>query len=82
MYCQGVANSVASICLTNVRKEIEKKNLNAQILLFVHDQMDVLVETSQGADVKTLLAQSIEQDKKPFDVPLHGEHKSGKSIPA
>jgi len=82
MYCQGVANSVASICLTNVRKEIEKKNLNAQILLFVHDQMDVLVEISQGADVKALLAQSIEQDKKPFDVPLHGEHKSGKSIPA
>lgn len=73
MYCQGVAATVASLCLTEIREEIESRDLDAQILLFVHDQIDVMVHKRHSRQVKELLVKCVESSKAPFDIPLSGK---------
>ncbi len=73
LYCQGVAATVACMCLTQVRNEIESKNIDAQILLFVHDQIDVMVNEKNSEQMKELLNECVESMKYPFDIPLSGD---------
>lgn len=75
LYCQGVAATVASICLTQVREEIEKQNLDAQILLFVHDQIDVMVRKEQSQQMQNILISAIQSPKPPFDIQVTGSLK-------
>lgn len=73
MYCQGVAASVASMCLTQLRNDIESKDIDAQILLFVHDQIDVMVNEKDSSQMKEMLINCVESSKAPFDIPLSGK---------
>lgn len=73
MYCQGVAASVASMCLTQLRTEIESNGIDAQILLFVHDQIDVMVNKNDAAQMQKMLNSCVRSPKQPFSIPLSGK---------
>lgn len=73
LYCQGFANSLAMQVLTQIRETLERENIDARILLFIHDQVDVLVAEKDLLKVQTLLKASVESEKLPFDVKLSGK---------
>lgn len=73
LYCQGFANSLAIQALTTIRERIEQESLDARILLFIHDQVDVLTSEKDLHRVEQILEQGIKQPKLPFDVPLSGK---------
>lgn len=73
LYCQGYANSLAMQALTYIREAIERENLDARILLFIHDQVDVLVAEKDIDRVNAILREGVESPKYPFDVKLSGK---------
>jgi DNA polymerase I-like protein with 3'-5' exonuclease and polymerase domains len=79
MYCQGIASTIAKICLTETRQGIETTR-TAVIHLFVHDQMIVSSHESESSVVGSILTRSIgdTESKKPFDIKFRGSLKSGK----
>ncbi len=75
LYCQGVANSLAIQALTFVREEIARRKLDARILIFVHDQIDVLTAAEGVDQVKSILEEALRRPMPPFDIPLSGTVK-------
>jgi hypothetical protein len=79
MYCQGVAATIAKICLTETRREVELTRTGV-IHLFVHDQMVVSSHKDESEVVGQGMKQAVEDtiSKAPFDIPFRGTLKTGK----
>lgn len=73
LYCQGFANSLATQALTAIRESIEQKELDARILLFIHDQVDVLVADKDVIQMEQVLDEGVKCPKPPFNVLLSGK---------
>jgi hypothetical protein len=79
MYCQGIATSVAKICLTHVRERIEKELPEARIVFFIHDEIVLQVpnEPTKLTLAEEILQDSVENEeiKLPFDLSFTGKFK-------
>ena len=60
LYCQGVANSVATMALSELRDNlVSSKGIEAKLLLFIHDEIVVEAKTGDTAEVVKMMASAI-----------------------
>ena len=69
---QGTAADIMKIAMIKVKKEIEKRNLKAKIVLQVHDEMMVEAPTSEKDEIQEIMKECMESATK-LKVPLIAE---------
>lgn len=75
-FCQGIATTVAKRCLTEIRTRLEKETRTARLLLFIHDQVDVVCSNEEVPIVQKILQESISIPLPPLSVRFSGEYKN------
>ena len=69
---QGTAADIMKIAMINVLRKLEEKNLNAKIVLQVHDEMMIEAPKEEATEVKQILKQCMESAAT-LKVPLIAE---------
>ena len=69
---QGTAADIMKIAMIKVKKEIEKRNLKAKIVLQVHDEMMVEAPTGEKGEIQEIMKECMESATK-LKVPLIAE---------
>ena len=69
---QGTAADIMKIAMINVYNELEKENIDAKIILQVHDELILEVKKEEAEKAKKILKNSMESAMK-LDVPLKVE---------
>ncbi|MBT4792036.1 MAG: hypothetical protein HON90_10730, partial [Halobacteriovoraceae bacterium] len=72
-FCQSEAADIAKQVLTRVRTDIEDKDLNATIIFFIHDQVDVHIQKSDSEMFKSILTNSVETSFGDYAIRFTGE---------
>ena len=75
---QGTAADIMKIAMNSVYEKLEKSNLDAKIVLQVHDELILEVKESQKEDAKKILKESMENATK-LNIPLKVEVTDAKS---
>ena len=75
---QGTAADIMKIAMIKVKKEIEKRNLKAKIVLQVHDEMMVEAPTSEKDEIQEIMKECMESATK-LKVPLIAEISEAKN---
>lgn len=77
---QGTAADIMKLAMVAVPKALKSANLNARMLIQVHDELVFEVPHNEKEATETLVAQTMEEIFKPLsDVPLIAEGGSGES---
>lgn len=76
---QGLAAHIVNRAMINITKEIKKRNLNALVVLQVHDQIIVESEESCAQECIKIVQECMENVIK-LSVPLIAEPKIGKNL--
>lgn len=76
-YCQAVAAIVAKIIYVKIQTELERQNLEAHILMFIHDQYVVQCrnEATTKEQVSKIINDAIASSKPNFSIRHSGEAK-------
>lgn len=74
-YCQGVAATIAKKILTYIRESLEQRTHRATVLLFIHDQFDVVCPLEEQDEVMRILEEAVKIDMSPFELKFTGELK-------
>ena len=69
---QGTAADIMKIAMISVFKELKKRNLKSKIVLQVHDEMMLEVDTKEIEEVKEIVKKSMEEAAN-LKVPLIAE---------
>lgn len=69
---QGTAADIMKIAMIKVFENLEKENLNAKIILQIHDELLIQCKIEDKEKVKQILKNSMEQAMQ-LDVPLEVE---------
>lgn len=75
---QGTAADIMKIAMNNVYKKLEESNLDAKIVLQVHDELILEVKEEQKEEAKKILKECMENAAK-LEVPLKVEVTDAKS---
>ena len=78
MPIQGTAADIIKIAMVNVDKRIKKENLNARLILQVHDELIVEAPQDEAMRVAMMLQEEMENAVK-LKVPLIAEASMGKT---
>ena len=76
MPIQGTAADIMKLAMIEVEKQIEEKNLNAKILLQIHDELLLEVSKDEEEKVKEMLKNSMENVVK-LSIPLIADVSEG-----
>ena len=69
---QGTAADIMKIAMINVDKELKNRNLNAKLILQVHDELIIECKQEEKEEVKKLLQNCMENATK-LSIPLKVE---------
>jgi DNA polymerase-1 len=78
MPIQGTAADIMKLAMVRVYRRLKKENLQAKLLLQVHDELIVECPEEEGAQVAQLLEEEMEQVVQ-FSVPMLAEAHSGRN---
>ena len=79
---QGTAADILRFAMIKIDKKINKKIINAKLLVQIHDELLFEVKSSNTSEVSKLVVQQMEQATEPeikFSVPLIVDINSGKN---
>lgn len=79
MPLQGTASDIIKLAMINVYREIKNKNLNAKLVLQIHDELVVDCPKEEVSEVSKLLSKEMEGVVS-LSVPLPVEISSGNSL--
>ena len=75
---QGSAADIIKLAMVNVYNRLEKENLEARLILQVHDELIIECPKREQEKVKTVLREEIENAAR-LSVPLKVDMKAGRS---